>query len=200
MERQMMFNLRSMTLQLPVLESDRLILRLANRQDAAAILQFHLQNKEFLAPFEPARPDEFYCLPYWQDNIERALVEFNYDHAIKFCVFKKTEPQILIAKINFTQFVRGAFHACILGYSLAETEQGNGYMTEALQTAIHHLFIDQNFHRIMANYMPRNQRSGNVLRRLGFVVEGYARDYLLINNQWEDHILTSLTHSNWQPH
>jgi ribosomal-protein-alanine N-acetyltransferase len=50
----------------------------------------------------------------------------------------------------------------------------------------------------MANYMPRNQRSANVLKRLGFVVEGYARNYLLINNHWEDHILTSLTNPNWQ--
>jgi [ribosomal protein S5]-alanine N-acetyltransferase len=198
MEWRIMLELRSIELQLPVLESDRLILRMATKYDAAAILQFHLQNKHFLAPFEPARTDEFYTLPFWQDHIERALVEFNYDHAIKFCVFKKTDPQVLIAKINFTQFVRGAFHACILGYSLSEIEQGKGYMTEALKTAIHYLFNEQNFHRIMANYMPRNQRSGNVLRRLGFLVEGYARDYLLINNQWEDHILTSLTNPNWQ--
>jgi ribosomal-protein-alanine N-acetyltransferase len=46
--------------------------------------------------------------------------------------------------------------------------------------------------------MPRNQRSGNLLKRLGFVVEGYARDYLLINDRWEDHILTSLTNPDWQ--
>lgn len=51
----------------------------------------------------------------------------------------------------------------------------------------------------MANYMPHNQRSGNLLRRLGFVVEGYARDYLLINGRWEDHIQTSLINPNWKP-
>jgi [ribosomal protein S5]-alanine N-acetyltransferase len=193
-----MFELRSILLQLPTLESDRLILRLATQRDAAAILDFHSKNKDFLQPFEPTRSDDFYALTYWQDYIERALVEFNYDHALKLCVFKKTNPKTLIAKINFTQFVRGAFHSCILGYSLSEVEQGNGYMTEALSTAIQYLFDEQNFHRIMANYMPRNQRSANVLKRLGFVVEGYARNYLLINNHWEDHILTSLTNSNWQ--
>lgn len=31
------------------------------------------------------------------------------------------------------------------------------------------------------------------------VVEGYARDYLMINGQWQDHILTSLINRNWQP-
>ena len=53
-------------------------------------------------------------------------------------------------------------------------------------------------HRIMANYMPHNQRSGNLLKKLGFVVEGYARDYLLINGKWEDHILTSLNNDNYE--
>lgn len=46
-------------------------------------------------------------------------------------------------------------------------------------------------HRVMANYQPANERSGRFLRRLGFVPEGYARDYLYINGMWRDHILTS---------
>jgi ribosomal-protein-alanine N-acetyltransferase len=50
----------------------------------------------------------------------------------------------------------------------------------------------------MANYMPHNRRSGNVLKRAGFVVEGYARDYLMINGKWEDHIFTSLTNPHWR--
>ncbi|MBE9234176.1 30S ribosomal protein S5 alanine N-acetyltransferase, partial [Cuspidothrix issatschenkoi LEGE 03284] len=49
-----------------------------------------------------------------------------------------------------------------------------------------------------ANYMPHNRRSAKVLKRLGFVVEGYATDYLMINGQWEDHILTSLTNPHWR--
>jgi ribosomal-protein-alanine N-acetyltransferase len=71
-------------------------------------------------------------------------------------------------------------------------------MFEALTDAIRFVFEGLNLHRIMANYMPRNQRSGNLLKRLDFFVEGYARDYLLINGKWEDHILTSLLNPNWQ--
>ena len=36
-----------------------------------------------------------------------------------------------------------------------------------------------------------NERSGAVLRRLGFVPEGYARDYLFIDGAWRDHVLTA---------
>ncbi|MEX0269809.1 GNAT family N-acetyltransferase [Leptolyngbyaceae cyanobacterium UHCC 1019] len=185
-------------LRLPTLETERLILRLATRDDVPTMLNFYLENRDFLTPYEPTRSEDFYTFGFWQDQIEKALIEFNYDQAIKFCLFKKTMPTVLIGKINFYQILRGVCHSCVLGYSLAETEQSNGYMTEALETAIHFVFAEVNFHRITANYMPRNQRSANVLKRLGFTVEGYARDYLRINGQWEDHILTSLTNPNWR--
>ena len=57
----------------------------------------------------------------------------------------------------------------------------------------------QHMHRIMANCMPHNHRSGALLTRLGFEPEGYAKDYLLIDGQWQDHILTALTHKEWLP-
>ena len=71
-------------------------------------------------------------------------------------------------------------------------------MAEALQAAINYVFQELNMHRVMANYIPENRRSGNVLKKLGFVVEGYAREYLFINGQWQDHVLTSLTNKAWQ--
>jgi len=55
----------------------------------------------------------------------------------------------------------------------------------------------QRMHRIMANYMPHNARSGDLLARLGFQKEGYAKDYLLIDGRWQDHVLTSLTAPDW---
>ena len=66
-------------------------------------------------------------------------------------------------------------------------------MYEALTAAIDYVFTDLKLHRIMANYIPVNERSARLLRRLGFTVEGYARDYLFIAGEWRDHILTSLT-------
>jgi ribosomal-protein-alanine N-acetyltransferase len=66
-------------------------------------------------------------------------------------------------------------------------------MHEALEAAIRYAFDELRLHRIMANYVPTNERSGRVLRRLGFVIEGYARDYLFIGGRFMDHVLTSLT-------
>jgi [ribosomal protein S5]-alanine N-acetyltransferase len=71
-------------------------------------------------------------------------------------------------------------------------------MSEALKKGIEYMFEMVNLHRIMANYMPSNTKSDHLLRKLGFIIEGKASKYLLINNQWEDHILTSLTNENWK--
>ncbi len=58
---------------------------------------------------------------------------------------------------------------------------------------IRYAFEDLRLHRIMANYVPHNQRSAHLLRRLGFVQEGYAKEYLKIAGRWQDHVLTALT-------
>ncbi|EJA8914550.1 ribosomal protein S5-alanine N-acetyltransferase, partial [Escherichia coli] len=95
--------------------------------------------------------------------------------------------------------VRGSFHACYLGYSIGQKWQGKGLMFEALSAAIRYMQRTQHIHRIMANYMPHNKRSGDLLARLGFEKEGYAKDYLLIDGQWRDHVLTALTTPDWTP-
>lgn len=63
--------------------------------------------------------------------------------------------------------------------------------------ALYEHFIDYAFHdigrnRIMANYILSNRRSEELLIRLGCTKEGLAKKHLLINGQWEDHVLTSL--------
>lgn len=98
----------------------------------------------------------------------------------------------IIGWISFTNIVRGIFQACNLGYKLAEDAQGHGYMTEAGRAGIDFVFGTLRLHRIMANYLPHNDRSSAVLSRLGFEKEGYAKNYLFIDGKWQDHILTSL--------
>lgn len=83
--------------------------------------------------------------------------------------------------------------ACYMGYALGPGAQGKGYMVEAARAGIEFMFDRVGLHRIMANYMPDNRRSAAVLSRLGFTVEGSAKDYLFLNGAWQDHVLTSLT-------
>lgn len=182
----------------PIITTMRLQLRLALPADVPAILAFFSENANFFKPFHPRWPDDYLTEAYWQQQIAHNLQDFHQDRSLKLFVFQQTSPATIIGNVNFSNFVRGAAHFCHLGYNLAESVQGCGYMSEAVRAACDYVFTDLGMHRIMATYMPHNRPSGQLLRRLGFVVEGYARDYLRIDGRWEDHILTSLTNPDWQ--
>ena len=181
------------------IESERVIMRLPTSADVDAILRFYVENEPHLAPYEPAKPPEFYSAYYWEARVRAVREEFRHDRAMRCFLFLRDRPETVIGAANFSAFLRGAAHSCQLGYALAASAEGNGYMTEILPLACRYVFDELGMHRIQASYMPHNQRSGKLLRRLGFVVEGYARDYLLIAGKWEDHVLTSLTNPNWAP-
>ena len=81
--------------------------------------------------------------------------------------------------------------ACYLGYSIDKMLEGQGIMREILEAGIAYIFDEFKLHRIMANYIPNNERSGQLLRSLGFEEEGLAKFYLKIAGSWQDHVLTS---------
>jgi [ribosomal protein S5]-alanine N-acetyltransferase len=186
-----------MKLEPPQLTTERLLLRIATKEDIPKIIDYFTTNKYYLTPFYPRWDENFFTEEYWQLQVEVNLHEFINDRSLRLFIFLKNNSDKIIGTINFTNFVRGVAQYCNVGYSIAETEQGKGYMTEALRTAIEYVFQELKMHRVTANYMPHNQRSGKLLKRLGFVVEGYARDFLLIDGKWQDHIMTSLINSNW---
>ena len=69
-------------------------------------------------------------------------------------------------------------------------------MSEAVAAAVNYAFNELGLHRVMANNLPHNAPSANLLRKLGFVTEGYARNYLFIDGQWRDHVLTAKINLN----
>jgi ribosomal-protein-alanine N-acetyltransferase len=176
-----------------VLESARLRLRMANRADVPEIIRFYRENAQHLSPFEPERSEEFYTELYWEAQVDRHRQDFEDDRALRMWLFRRDDDRTIQGNVHLSNFIRGVKQSCTLGYALAATAQGHGYMTEILRVAIGYAFGDLAFHRIEANYMPHNVRSGQVLKRLGFRIEGYAYDYLCIGGQWRDHLLTSLT-------
>lgn len=183
----------------PILKGDRVLLRMATVSDVPAILGYYRRNHAYFEPTDPKRPKDFHTSESWTKRVERLAAEFQTDKSLRLFVFRTDDDARVIGTVGFSDFVRGPLQACLLGYALDEHEQGKGLMYEALSLALRYVFVELNMHRVAAGYLPTNERSGRVLRRLGFVVEGYARDFLQINGRWEDHILTSLVNPDWKP-
>lgn len=179
------------------LETARLRLVLPEPADAPRIIRYYEDNKEHLAPWETIRTDEFYTEAFWLGEIRQINEEFLAGDSLRLCVVDKFDRDaMIVGQCALRNIIRGAFQACYLGYSLHHETVGKGLMFEALNALIPYAFNDMGLHRIMANYIPTNERSGRLLRRLGFMVEGYARDYLFLAGKWQDHILTALVNPN----
>jgi ribosomal-protein-alanine N-acetyltransferase len=179
------------------LETNRLIVREAQFKDIDTIVDYLVTNKAFHAPFEAPRPHNYYTKAYWQQRIYSNYYRPDEDKTLQLFMFTKDEPNKAIGYANYYNIIYGAFYSCHVGYMMAESAQGHGYMKEALKVGIQYLFKTKNLHRIQANYMPKNKRSGKTLQSLGFEIEGKAKNFLFVNGKWEDHILTSLTNTEW---
>lgn len=173
-------------------------IRTAEPTDGKLISDYFISNREHLKPWEPSREDAFYTQAGWTQR----LIKLNELHRMGlgyYLLILDTHSGEMLGTISFSNMSRFPFHACNVGYSLGKNAQGKGAMSRGLKLAVKYMFSVQNIHRIMASYMPRNHRSEAVLQRLGFEREGFAKDYLLIDGQWEDHNLTSLINPNWKP-
>lgn len=182
----------------PRIETDRTVLLIPPPSAAPRVLEYFTRNRDRFGPVSPPYARDFFTLGFFERSIAAAHEELRDDKSLRLYVFRRGEeagPVIGIA--NFSQFFRLALQRCFLGYSVDGEHEGQGLLREALEGAVQYVFEELRFHRIEANYMPTNERSGKLLRRLGFEVQGYARDYLFIGQgaeaSWRDHVLTAKT-------
>ena len=180
-----------------VFATERLRVGLPARDDAAEVVRFYAANRDHLQRGSPTFPPALFNERFWQQEAIRRRVEFEDGRELRCFMTTREDRRRIIGNVSLTQITRGAFQACYLGYALAADAQGRGYMVEAVRAAVGFAFTELGLHRVMANYVPRNHRSAAVLRRAGFTVEGYARDYLMINGRWEDHVMTAVTNPGW---
>ena len=152
-------------------------------------------NEKHLKKWTPSVPKGHHSVESWQRRLGERELEFESGLSAYFIGTDDAESHV-IGNCSLSNMVRGVFQACHMGYSIAEQYQGQGYMKKIVSHAIGYAFNDMKLHRIMANHMPDNERSAALLKSLGFEKEGYAKEYLLINGQWEDHILNALLNKN----
>ena len=176
-------------------ETDRLILKVLKASDAPAVLDFYTDNMELFEKYEAARPQNFYTLSY-----QKTLLNAEYNltiklTAVRFYVFLKEQPDVVIGTIGFRNIVQSVYHSCETGYKFAEEYQHQGYAFEALIEGTQIMFDDLKLHRIEANVMPSNLASIHLLESLGFVQEGLVHDHALIQGKWENHLRYALIHS-----
>src|SRR5262245_15298496 len=175
------------------LRTARLVLWQPGPEAAERYLRFYADNWDHLKPWSPPRPDDFLTLAYFERRLAQSRVDAAAGRSLRLALSRIDDPvRRVIGVVNLNEIVRGALQQAFVGYDLDARDQGQGLMTEGLTATCRYAFDALRLHQLSANYMPSNERSAAVLRRCGFQVVGYVRDYLFVDGAWRDHVLTVL--------
>ena len=93
----------------------------------------------------------------------------------------------MVGVINLGNIIRGLLQGAYVGYYAFAPHAGKGLMREGMQLVLKEAFQKLKLHRLEANIQPGNERSIRLVRRCGFVREGFSRRYLKVGRRWRDH-------------
>lgn len=160
--------------------------RLITRDDVSALVDLLRANREFLAPWEPLRADEFFTVEYQDTAIADSLRQYETGTVVPHVILDEGH---VVGRITLNNIVRGPLQSAKLGSWIASAANGKGVATAAVAAMIPLAFDELKLHRIAAATLLHNVRAQRVLDRNGFVRIGVAPRYLQIAGRYQDHAL-----------
>lgn len=104
----------------------------------------------------------------------------------------------MVGVFDLSQIYYGIMQSGYLGYYAFAPYARRGYMRDGLQLMLRYAFRSLRLHRVESNIQPANKRSIALVRRAGFVREGYSHRYLKIYGRWRDHERWALLVEDWR--
>ena len=151
--------------------------------DADELAALLAQNRAFLEPFDPPRPDDFFT-----PRAQRARI------AAGGHLYGIVDGDALAGTIALSNVVEGAFRSANVGYWVARDRNGRGLATNAVGELVEEVaFGSLGLHRVEAGTLVDNVGSQRVLEKNRFTRIGVAPRYLLIGGAWRDHVLFQRT-------
>ena len=157
-------------------------IRPLRREDAEELASLYRANRDFLAPFEPVRPEDFFTVEGQLDRLAQQLADDTHPFAI-------LDGEQIAGTINLFNIVRGALEGGTIGYWVDGTRNRRGLATGAVGDMLAYAFGDAGLHRVEAATLVDNLPSQRVLEKNGFERIGLARRLLRINDEWRDFFL-----------
>ena len=170
----------------PTLETDRLVLRELDLDDAAAVYAFRSDEEVARYNSDP---------PYTSINQARQLIadirkSYSKKMSLRWGVVLKGESDVIgMCGYNYWNQTdrRGS-----IGYDLAQPYWHRGIMSEAVRAVVAFGFDQMHLNRIEADCTAENEASARLLRRLGFQQEGVEREQYFEDGRFWDLLLFSL--------
>lgn len=152
-------------------------------------------NREFLAPWDPLRDEQYFTADAQGAVIGAALDLREAGTGVLHVILD--ESGTVVGRIMLSGIVRGALESCAMGYWVSAAHNGRGLATAAVREMLRVAFNELGLHRVQAETLLHNAASRRVLERNRFSCFGVAPKYLQIAGRWQDHamhqVLSDLT-------
>ncbi|WP_306322387.1 MULTISPECIES: GNAT family N-acetyltransferase [unclassified Streptomyces] len=157
-------------------------LRRAVPDDAAALTEAVVRNREFMEPWEPFRSQGYYTEAAQVERIAEpgGALWLLFDHAAG----GRVAGRVALSGIHL-----GPLCSANLGYWSDADYRGRGLIPAAVEEVCRAGREELGLHRIEAGTLVDNTASQRVLAKCGFERYGLAPKFLHINGEWRDHVL-----------
>ena len=179
---------------LPVIETERLILRKLTMRDASDMFRY-CQDKEVARHvLWEAHTSILETRAYIRYN----LYQYRSGEPASWCIVLR-ETNRVVGTIGYMSY--NADNSTVeIGYSLAREQWGKGLMTEALLAVIGETFRTLKVHRIEAMHFTDNPASGRVMEKCGLIHEGHMRERICCKGMFRDVEMWGILRKDWEKH
>lgn len=175
----------------PEMESGRLIIRQFHETDADRLYEIRSNNEvmRYMDTFPERNINEI------KYKIQEMNLAFELKQGLNWALEEKSSG-MMIGYFGIWRIERENCRGEI-GYSLDPKYWGKGYMAEAFQKIIPFGFQQLHIHSFEGNVNPNNENSIKILKKHGFVKEGYFRENFLFDGKFLDSEVYSLLEKDW---
>lgn len=174
-----------------LIKTERLIIRLAEPEDAEAIFSYRsdfIENK-----YQGWFPNSVEEVRNYICNMPKTIDIA--DICFQFAIINTDENRLIgDMGISFTSHDKSQAE---IGCTLYKKYQRKGYATEALKAMVNYLFVTLKKHRIIASVDPRNTASCRLIERLNFRKEAHFKESYYLRGEWVDDIIYAMLRKEW---
>lgn len=166
---------------------ERTEVRLLRIDDADALYDITIRNREWLAPWMS-----------WIDSVIdvsdtyaflRAAEREAYEHSSFKAGIHRDAQLVGCIDLHQIDWLNGNAR---IGYWLDKEHTGQGLMTRAVRLLVEYAFEALDLHRVEIYVATENRRSRRIPERLGFTMEGVLHQVQRLRHEYYDHALYAL--------
>lgn len=174
------------------IETDRLLLRLFDRDDGAEVTRMCNNYNVYKSTLSLSHPYTLECALSWIERSRQILKE---EKAFQFAVTDKESKELYgCIGLSYSKIHNNGE----IGYWIGEEHWGRGYATEATIAMIKFAFEEKGYHRVFARHFISNQASGKVMIKADMTYEGMQREHIYKFDHYEDIALYGIINSREQ--